>query len=193
VRYNIHKVRRCYTVEKLYWSWRDMINRGRLSFLVGSICLLFLVVLLTGCITITKNDGASGSPSPAINEDIVITLERTPCFGQCPVYSLKIKGDGTVIYSGVQFVKITGIQETTISMDAVDQLLMEFEKADYFSLNDSYIKFGKSDMPSANTSITLGGLTKAINHYLGDLTAPKSLTELENKIDEIVNSDQWIK
>ena len=104
-----------------------------------------------------------------------------------------IKGDGTVIYSGVQFVKITGIQESTISIDAVEQLLMEFEKADYFSLNDSYTKFGKSDMPSANTSISLGGQTKSVNHYLGDSTAPESLTELEDKIDEIVNSDQWIK
>ena len=174
-----------------------MINRRRLSFLVGFISLLFLVVLLTGCITITKKDGAnepSSEPtSTAIHDDLVIKLERTPCFGNCPVYSLMIKGDGTVIYSGVQFVKITGIQESTISIDAVEQLLMEFEKADYFSLNDSYTKFGKSDMPSANTSISLGGQTKSVNHYLGDSTAPESLTELEDKIDEIVNSDQWIK
>jgi hypothetical protein len=70
---------------------------------------------------------------------------------------------------------------------------MEFEKADYFSLNDSYTKFGKSDMPSANTAISLGGQTKAIKHYLGDISAPKKLTELEDKIDEIANSAQWIK
>lgn len=170
-----------------------MINRRYLSFWVVCIGFLLLVVLLAGCITITKKDGANKTPPPAVHEDLVIKLERTPCFGNCPVYSLMIKGNGTVIYSGVQFVKITGIQESTISIDAVDQLLMEFEKADYFSFNDSYTKFGKSDMPSANTSISLGGQTKSVNHYLGDLTAPKSLTELENKIDEIVNSDQWIK
>lgn len=30
--------------------------------------------------------------------DIVITLKRTPCFGDCPVYSLEIYSDGLVIF-----------------------------------------------------------------------------------------------
>ena len=140
-----------------------------------------------------KNDGTNKPLPSSTSEELVITLERTPCFGKCPVYSLKIKGEGTVIYSGVDFVKTKGIQETTISLEALNQLLTEFEKVDYFSLSDSYTKFGKSDMPSANTSISIGGQTKAIKHYLGDLTAPKQLTALENKIDELVNSAQWIK
>ena len=174
-----------------------MIKSKCFFFYVSCIMLLLLVSLFTGCIRLVERDGADKpdkpSPPPVTHEDLVIQLERTACFGKCPVYSLKIKGDGTVIYSGVQFVKITGIQEAKISMDAVDQLLMEFEKADYFSLNDSYTKFGKSDMPSANTSITIGGVTKEVKHYLGDSSAPKQLTELENKIDEIVNSSQWIE
>jgi len=145
-------------------------------------------------IEVSITGSAAGKTSPlSTQKELVIKLERTACFGKCPVYSLMIKGDGTVIYAGVQFVKTTGIQETKISMDAVNQLILDFEKADYFSLKESYTKFGKSDMPSANTSISIGGRTKAIKHYLGDLTAPKQLTELENKIDEIVNSAQWIK
>ena len=34
--------------------------------------------------------------------------------------------------------------------------------------------------------------TKTIKHYHGDFSAPEELTELEDKIDEIVNSEQWI-
>jgi PKD repeat protein len=143
---------------------------------------------------ITITGLAAGTTLPFnTGEELIITLERTACFGTCPVYSLKINGDGSVIYAGVDFVQTRGIQETTISMDAVEQLLTEFEKADYFSLNDSYTSFGVSDMPSVNTSISMGGKTKAIKHYLGDLSAPEQLTELENKIDEIVNSAQWIE
>ena len=126
-------------------------------------------------------------------DELVITLERTACFGTCPVYSLTIKGDGTVVYVGEDHVQTKGVKETAISIGDVNQLVLEFEKADYFSLNDSYTSFGISDMPSANTSISIGGKTKAIKHYLGDRSAPKQLTELENKIDEIVNSAQWIK
>jgi hypothetical protein len=39
----------------------------------------------------------------------------------------------------------------------------------------------------------MDGKTKTIKHNGGDLTAPKQLTALENRIDEIVNSDQWVK
>ena len=145
-------------------------------------------------IEVTITGLAADKPSsPVAGEELVITLERTACFGKCPVYSLKIKGDGTVIYSGVDFVQIRGIQESTIGTDEVNRLVEEFEKADYFSLKDSYTSFGMSDMPSANTSIIIGGKTKSIQHYLGDRTAPEKLTELENKIDEIVNSAQWIE
>jgi hypothetical protein len=75
----------------------------------------------------------------------------------------------------------------------VNKLISDFEQADYFSLNDSYTSFGVSDMPFVTTSIRIGGRTKTVRHYLGDRSAPEQLTELENKIDEIVNSDQWIK
>lgn len=166
-----------------------MIKRGSRSFATGCIGLLVLMTLIAGC----TNDGTNKPSSPVTQEEPVITLERTSCFGTCPVYSLTINGDGTVVYVGEDFVKTKGEKETTISIDAVNQLVLEFEKADYFSLNDSYTSFGISDMPSANTSISIGGKTKAIKHYLGDRSAPQQLTELENKIDEIVNSAQWIE
>ena len=170
-----------------------MIKRRTWSFTAICIGLLLLVTLLTGCMKIVRNADRDRPSSSISGEELLIRLERTACFGKCPVYSLMIKGDGTVIYSGVDFVQTRGIQETTISIDAINQLVAEFEKADYFSLKDSYTAFGVSDMPSANTSISMGGKTKAINHYLGDRSAPEQLTELENRIDEIVNSAQWIK
>ncbi|HJX03290.1 MAG TPA: DUF6438 domain-containing protein [Dehalococcoidia bacterium] len=120
-------------------------------------------------------------------------LERTACFGACPVYSLTIFGNGSVVYEGKEHVRIKGTRETTISTEAVSQLVAEFEKAGYFSMNDSYTAFGVTDMPYANTSILIGGRTKSITHYHGDRSAPQQLTDIEDRIDEIVNSAQWIK
>jgi hypothetical protein len=168
-----------------------MTKRGSWFFPVVCIGLLLLVTLSTGCTKIVRN---AGLDKPSISqEEMVITLERTACFGTCPVYSLTIKGDGIVVYVGEDHVRTKGVKETTISIADVNKLVLEFEKADYFSLNDSYTSFGVSDMPSANTSITIGGISKSIKHYHGDRSAPKQLTELEDKIDDIVNSDQWIK
>ena len=170
-----------------------MINRASWSFSAGIAWLLLLTTLLAGCISITKNEGANKPPPSDTSEEIVIKLDRTACFGNCPVYALTIFGNGTVVYVGQDFVQTKGSKETSISTDTVKQLVSEIDKAGYFSLNDSYTKFGVSDMPTVNTSIRMGGKTKTIIHYLGDRTAPKQLTDLENKIDELVNSAQWIK
>jgi len=161
-----------------------MTKRTAWAFTSGLIGLLLFILPLTGC----KN-----TAEPATQEELVIKLERTACFGACPVYSLTIKGNGTVIYEGKDFVQTKGVQETTVGPDVINQLLLAFEESDYFSLNDSYTRFGKSDMPSVYTSISIGNHTKSVKHYLGDSSAPENLIELENKIDEIVNTDQWTK
>jgi len=75
----------------------------------------------------------------------------------------------------------------------VRQLISEFKKAEYFSFYTNYKDRHVTDMPSAITYININGVAKSIRHYHGDSNAPRELTELENKIDEIVNSDQWIK
>lgn len=174
-----------------------MINNVSRHFMLCVVVFGLLTALATGCITTGKTHGENGemqgSASTSFPEKLVIKLERTACFGNCPVYSLTVNGDGTVVYEGKDFVRTKGIRQATISMAAIYQILAKFDEAEYFSLKDSYTGFGKSDMPHANTSISMGNRTKSIKHYMGDQSAPKKLTELENKIDEIVNSAQWIK
>ena len=118
---------------------------------------------------------------------------QTACFGVCPVYTLTIYGDGRVVYEGIRCVRIEGTITTTISEDKIKQLILEFHKIGYFSLKNSYEDRNATDMPSAFTSLTIDGKTKTVRHYHGDFSAPKKLTELENKIDQIVNPDQWTK
>lgn len=139
-----------------------------------------------------ERSGIRMNKAPDYN-DLVITLERTPCYGFCPVYTLTIRGDGTVVYEGKDFVQVKGKAVSTISQEQIEQLVAEFEKADYFSLNDSYTERTITDAPSVITSITIDGKTKSIEHYHGDFSAPEPLTHLEDRIDEIVDSSQWIE
>jgi hypothetical protein len=128
---------------------------------------------------------------PTDIKNIVIILKRSECFGICPIYNLTIYGNGTVMYEGTTNVNITGVQRSNITENKVRQLISEFKKIDYFSLNETEIA-GRVvyDAPLFTTSLTLNGKTKTIKHY--ETAEPKKLTELENKIDEIVNSSQWI-
>jgi len=147
---------------------------------------LLVAILSIGC-------NSTRTPVPNNINGVVITLERTACFGVCPVYTLTIYGDGRIVYEGMRNVRIEGTITTTISEDKIKQLITEFQKIDYFSLKDSYEERNATDMPSAFTSLTFDGKTKTVRHYHGDFSAPKKLTELENKIDQIGYSDQWTK
>lgn len=126
-------------------------------------------------------------------QEVRISMKRGPCFGTCPVYSLVIYGNGTVVYEGENFVKVTGKQISKISQGKVRKLIDEFYEINYFSLKDSYEEHMITDLATVITSITINGKTKTVRHYHGDMNTPKELTQLENKIDEIVNSSQWIK
>jgi acetamidase/formamidase len=135
------------------------------------------------------------------DKDDFITLERTVCFGTCPNYTLTIKSDGSVTFEGKRFTKTTGIAHGKISVADYQSLVKEFEKLDYFSLPDRFAPGTKecpdrvTDMPSANTAIRINGKTKGVDHYHGcgvQGVLPK-LTALENRIDQVVGTQKWIK
>ncbi|MBW4695847.1 MAG: hypothetical protein KME27_29370 [Lyngbya sp. HA4199-MV5] len=126
-----------------------------------------------------------------VRQPVMLTLERTACFGFCPIYKLTVYGNGKVVYEGKRFVKVTGTRTTTISQAAVKKLVSEFQRLQYFQLPDSYTG-GHTDAPSAITSLTMGKQQKTVNHYLASPDAPEKLTALENKIDAVVNAKQWI-
>jgi len=52
-----------------------------------------------------------------------------------------------------------------------------------------------TDMPSANTSIRLNGKAKSVSHYYGcgEAGALGKLTALERKIDDVAETQKWIK
>jgi len=131
----------------------------------------------------------------------VITLQRTVCYGTCPEYKLTIFADGRVLYEGISYVKKEGKAWGRITRRQLETLILEFNKINYFSLADSYTPGTKvcpqsmTDMPAATTSLTRNGKSKTIVHYHGcrGLSVMDQLTQLENKIDEVVNVNKWVK
>lgn len=131
-------------------------------------------------------------------EKIVIRMERYACFGSCPVYSVEIRGDGTVIYTGKKFVRVKGTREFKVPVAGVKWLVREFEKINYFSLAAEYVKVVNedgtettvSDLPGTDTWISLNGKTKSVYDYFG---GPDSLRELERKIDDVSESARLVK
>ena len=162
---------------------------------------------LPAAIFLTLLIGGVAIAQPAVPIDTWITLERTPCFGACPWYKLSISADGAVeLIPKALDVDHREVDKppfkVNIGVDKVKRLITEFEKINYFALNDEYITRNEedcpsswTDAPSAITSISTGGKWKRILHYRGCKGNPvlDKLTTLENKIDEIAGTEGWLK
>jgi uncharacterized protein DUF6438 len=127
----------------------------------------------------------------------VVTLERTACFGSCPVYRISASSSGTVVYKGSAHVRHLGEATGRVPAERVSALLSELERAGYFSFADRYAAAEPTcgryatDLPTAITTVRLGGRTKRIEHDYGCGAAPRALRVLERRIDEVLNSGYW--
>jgi hypothetical protein len=126
------------------------------------------------------------------NSEVMISLQRTECFGTCPIYKITIYGNGLVVYEGRAYVGTRGIRKSFIGTDKVIQLATELENAGYFSLDDSYNE--PNDLPSAVIYAKINNKEKSIvhNHELSS-NSPEILYSIEKAIDEAANSLQWVQ
>ena len=150
-----------------------------------------------------KNVANSNMQNQQIPKDLLVTLERTECYGLCPVYKVSIKADGAVTFEGIKNTETKGIAEGKISETQIKDILKEFENADYVNLKDKYdfetCPLAATDNSTVVTTIQIDGRKKTVSHYLGCVEDneqhtpfPPKLRELENKIDEIAGTKRWI-
>lgn len=131
-------------------------------------------------------------PSVTQSSSIEIELKRTPCFGTCPAYDVKIASDGTVTYFGRSYVAVKGRKTTHLAPNDIAAIIELFRRADFFSLDDGY-RAEVTDGPAFGISIIIDGKKKSVVDYLGSQVGmPQSVTELEDGIDRIVGTARWV-
>lgn len=125
------------------------------------------------------------APTHGVTE---IGLERTACHGECPVYSVVLKADGTVRYVGTEHVGRVGTHTGEISSEDFHQLAEYLVESGYASLETEY-PLSVTDLPSAYTTAVINGKRKVIHHYGG--YGPVKLWVLEQAIDAVVARADW--
>jgi hypothetical protein len=131
--------------------------------------LLIVFSVLLSC-SFTKN-------IPKAEVELIITLQRTACFGTCPIYKIEIYSDGSGTYTGTRFVENIGITEFNLSETNLNLILSQAEAIGFSNMKDEYSE-PISDLPTTFIQIK----DKRIRDYVG---APKTLKNLEKLIDQI--------
>lgn len=158
-----------------------------------------LAALMLWCFSACTPRKTVSPPSDSVDVATrpAISLERTACFGGCPIYRIAVSPSGQVAYEGKAHVRHVGAATNQIPTQRVDALLEELDKAGYFSFANRYTAAEpacgrySTDSPSVITSVTLNGRTKRIEHDYGCGGAPGALVVLERRIDDVLGSAQW--
>jgi hypothetical protein len=157
----------------------------------------FIRILTAALLPIAATMQASGAQTAAVPDDVVIKLERTACFGECPVYTVTIDARGNVNYDGAKFVRVEGRQTDRIAVSGVAAILATAERIGFFGLRDQYrfiqnpdgTSTSVTDQPTTFVTITRNGQSKKVEDYIG---APDGLKQLERQIDEAARTRRWI-
>ncbi len=143
--------------------------------------LLFITTLL-----------ASACCKPKTNGELyeAITIERTGCFGKCPVYRAVIMSNGTATYEGIRDVVRKGKHTTTLKCKAFNTLLKQADDMKFLELADKYPTDGRAiaDLPALNISFNDG---KKVKKVLGKQGAPQAYYEFGKAIDAVLNEAKW--
>ncbi|NSW90363.1 MAG: hypothetical protein HPY74_06760 [Firmicutes bacterium] len=122
-----------------------------------------------------------------------VKLQRTMCFGTCPVYTVTVDKEGNVKYYGEMFVYKSDEHHWKISMRKVKQLndlIVEFGFESFiYEPGDEFI----TDCPSCITTVKYSnGKTKEIDHYYGHVLIDDSLTAFEKMIERIIGTKRYV-
>ena len=130
-------------------------------------------------------------------ESFSVVLQRTACFGTCPVYTVTIRGSGLVEYVGSYNVDALGSRSAKIESDEVRNLVQAFNSINFLGLRDRYSE-RCTDMPTAIIAISFDGKIKQVSNYFGGCEGETSgpqvdLNRLARQIDTTAGTVRWIE
>lgn len=159
-----------------------MIKKLFVSLLLLETTLVALLLLVISC-NQQKLDPGADETLP------LITMEKTVCYGTCPVYQIRIYSNGMADYIGEMHVQKIGLYRKQLPAETISGLIRSFQDAGFWSLQDEYVA-EITDLPTTYLSFQYQGKYKKVKDMIH---APQQLVDLENQIAAIADAPGWEK
>lgn len=162
---------------------------------ISSFLLLLSSLTILGCkskeTTVAQTAVSNSTVTASVSESpaVLASIERTACFGKCPIYRATFHDNGEVTYIGRNFVEHVGTYTTLISEDDLKSIVQMAKDMNYFGLNDAY-PTPIPDFPTCITTVNLEGRQKRI---LNGENAPRDLIGFERHLDALLKDREWTK
>ena len=149
---------------------------------------IIVVALLTACHSQKNSTDLSSTTEQNWKQDtVVISFERTACFGKCPTFKADLYGDGKVLYHGINNVENKGHYQGEVDADQLEALYKKAEAIAFFQMNDKY-DGNITDVPSQIYFIEMYGKKKKI---YARYKTPLALNDFGTMIDGVLNGIKW--
>lgn len=126
-----------------------------------------------------------------IDDSTVVTLERKECYGSCPAYVVALYGSGRIEYIGHNHVCSLGRESAATKRLEVARLVQAMIDTGFIGLQWEE-DLSITDHATAVITLRHEGREHRVEHYLGDLRAPRWLSKMEAEIDRVANSGRWL-
>jgi Domain of unknown function (DUF6438) len=117
-----------------------------------------------------------------------ISLARTGCFGECPIYQVTFMRSGDVRLEAKRYMPLSGVFEGKISEETFGRLCYAFEKLGFSNFGNAYIAPWTDDSTCVVTITTKKG-QKEVSDY--GSVGPVELWVLQNTLDRIREGVDW--
>lgn len=141
--------------------------------------------------TAEKNKGGSGKSEVKSGKkgDYFAVHKRTPCYGQCPTYTLKIRADGKAKLKVEGFMELEeGSYKGKVKKTELEKIRGKAEAIDFFEMQEEYDNPDITDLPSRITELSFEDRSHKVRNRHG---GPDRLKELEERFARIVEETDW--
>jgi len=151
--------------------------------------VVFAVAIIIAATSCSRKKAVEDTSAALTADSLVAYIERTPCFGRCPYYSIRLYQSGYAVYEGYNDVPNIGRYFTRVSKTDIKSITDKALSLHFFELNDSYKNPHLTDFPTVYVEVNYEGQHKKIVHY--DADPPKALVEMEDFIDAVFKDRNW--
>ncbi len=124
------------------------------------------------------------------NDSLFASINKGTCFGQCPVYSMNIYNDGTVIYKGKRFVEKEGEYSLKLNYTELMTFVNKAKSINYMQMDNNYDNASVTDLPSTTTSIVIDKIRKKVYRRFG---YPREILAFEKLFSDLLSNENWEK
>jgi hypothetical protein len=154
--------------------------------------LLIPVLALTSFASPSCSSQKSTQDQPVFGSDadpVFFSIERTPCFGKCPAYTITIQRDGGATYVGRSNVDREGTYTSKVDNVMMVKLFDKANAIGFFDMQDKY-DGPITDIPSTIIRMSANGRDKKV---VGRYKTPSSFKPFAQFADSLLLPLEWTK